>query len=373
MKDLPKQIESRILIVKTSSLGDIIQAMSVLNYLCARFPQASIDWIVEKRFASIVESHPFIRRTISFDIKQFKSRWWKGEYWKSMAQAIRDLRRYRYDAVFDLQGNCKSGVITLLSRAKEKVGLSWKCVREWPNVLATKTRYSIPFSINIRLQYVRLLQQFFDPELKDKAIQSLDKGVRFKIQPSDQERLKSILSAAPLKNKGRVMVCPGSKWINKQLTPETLFSFLEKTEHALHCSFLLVWGDEEERKICETIQCRLKRCSIVVDRMDLPLWQNLMSEVDLVIAMDSGALHLCGTTSTPSFSVFGPTMPEIFKPVGSSHFWYQGPCPYGKVFEKQCPLLRSCSTGACMREISPDVLFDRFYAWLKSSEIKMNS
>ena len=100
--------------------------------------------------------------------------------------------------------------------------------------------------------------------------------------------------------------------------------------------------------------------SVVVDRLPLPTWQNLMDEVDLVIAVDSSALHLCGTTSTPSFSIFGPTSQRVFKPMGERHFAVQGSCPYGRTFEKQCPVLRSCPTGACIKELTVEELFEAF-------------
>jgi heptosyltransferase-1 len=160
------------------------------------------------------------------------------------------------------------------------------------------------------------------------------------------------------------MVCPGSQWINKQLPLATLESLLGKMERALHCSYFLIWGTEEEKKSCMVLHQRFSHCSSIVDRLELPLWQNLMSEVDLVIAVDSSALHLCATTSTPSFSIFGPTSPDVFNPLGDNHLAYQGTCPYHKIFEKQCPLLRSCPTGACMRDISADRLFDHLESWL---------
>src|SRR5882724_4710863 len=101
-----------ILIVKTSSLGDIIQAFNVLDDLHNRFPTASIDWAVEASFHSIVAAHPLVRRAIPLAIKRRRNLW----------GALRALRQDRYDLVFDLQANCKSGLITLLARGGIKVG-----------------------------------------------------------------------------------------------------------------------------------------------------------------------------------------------------------------------------------------------------------
>lgn len=352
--------EKRFLIVKTSSLGDIIQAFDVLNYLHQRFPSAFIDWIVEERFVSIVAAHPLVNRAIFFDIKKIKRRWIDKKFWGSLWKAFRSVRRKRYDLLFDLQGNCKSGIVTLLCRADLKIGFGKKSVREWPNVLVTHRRFDIPRSINIRQQYVNLVQKYFDDE---SYVES--EGVRFKINANDMNRLNALLSQSPLQRKMRVMICPGSKWSNKQIPLDTLESFLGKMENALHCCFLLIWGAAEEKQNCLAIHQRFSHCSVIVDRLELPLWQNLMCEVDLVIAVDSSALHLCATTSTPTFSIFGPTSLDVFKPLGFNHFACQGVCPYNKMFEKQCPLLRSCPTGACIRDIPADRLFDQFWGWWK--------
>ncbi len=341
----------RILIVKTSSLGDIIQSFVVLNYLKEKFPDAEIDWVAEKRFAPIVAAHPLVSHVIAFDKKML------GD----LGLAARKLRRFTYDCVFDLQGNCKSAVATMLSKGRYKVGFGIHSVREWPNILATKFRYEVSSTLNIRLQLISLVQQF----LKDDAPmpQYGFEGVRFKISEEDQAQIDRLFASLAVKRKEKIMVCPGSKWINKQLTKETLAAFLAQIDRSLDASFFLMWGDENERALCVALQRQFSGNCLVVERLELPVWQNLMNEMSVVIAFDSGALHLCGTTSAPSFSLFGPTMPEIFKPIGSRHFAMRGECPYLKSFEKQCPLLRTCSTGACIRKLEADAIFNRFWSW----------
>lgn len=333
---------SSILIVKTSSLGDIVQSFHVLDDLHRRFPSVAVDWAVEAPFASIVAAHPLIRRAIPLDIKR-RANLWSG---------LNELRREIYDLVFDLQGNCKSGVVTLLARGKVKVGYDFKSVREWPNILATDVRFNVTKQKNIRQYYLELIDRYFQ-----KASSGEMEGVRFNIGPEEKKKISQILAQVP--NRLKIMVCPGSKWVNKQLKSETLTAFLQKIENQYGASFLLIWGDAVEKSLCEGLVKELKS-AFVVEKLALPTWQNLMNEVDLVIAVDSSALHLCGTTSTPSFSIFGPTSSQIFKPIGQRHFAFQGACPYGRTFEKQCPILRSCPTGACIRELRAEELFQAF-------------
>lgn len=347
---------SRILIVKTSALGDIIQAFTVLPYLKKAFPDAEIDWAVERRFASIVRAHPFVSRTIAFDSK--------ARRFSEFFRVRRELRRFSYDILFDLQGNCKSGIVTLLSKARVKVGFARQSVREWPNLFATNRRFNVPSGLNIRFQLLSLIRQAIgdtDP------LPDLIDGVRLIISLEEKRQVEALLKKMPAERK-KIMVCPGSKWKNKQLPLHTMASFLEKIDRSMNASFFFIWGNGEEKRFCEELQRKFGATSLVVDRLELPVWQNLMSEMQIVIAFDSGALHLAGTTSAPSFSLFGPTMPEIFKPLGKAHFSMRGECPYGHRFEKQCPLLRTCPTGACMRDLDAEEIFNRFSQWTISDQ-----
>lgn len=338
---LSAMYKPKILIVKTSSLGDIIQAFYVLGPLRDLFPEGEIHWVVESRFASMVSSHPLIDRTISLDIGRKKNLW----------DSMQTLRRECYDFVFDLQGNCKSGLITACCRGKVKIGYDLFTAREWPNVLATHIRFHISKKQNIRFYYLELIQRYFNKRFEKKI-----EAVELRGSGDEKKVAQLLLSSVP---GFRILVCPGSKWSNKQLKKETWIHFLQKIEKSYDVFFLFSWGSEEEKVLCESIAKELQRASLV-EKLSFSTWQNLMHRVDLVMAVDSSALHLCGTTQTPSFSIFGPTSSDAFKPIGAKHIAFQGVCPYGRVFDKQCPILRNCPTGACVREINPDNLFKCF-------------
>lgn len=338
-----------ILIIKTSSLGDIIQTFNVLSDLKSRFPDVMIDWAVEAAYYSLVAAHPLVRHAIPLHFRQ------KGSFFSS----LRALRKERYDVVFDFQGNCKSGFFTLFARGALKIGYGLQSVREWPNVLATHLRFNVSRHQNIRFFYLGLLESVFGKV----PLSSVD-PIRLRIDPTEQEKLVQLLR--PFPDTFRIMVCPGSKWVNKQLSLPTLKGFLQKIEQTYKdASFFLVGGTEEERTHCRALAEELS-CAALLDRLSLPLWQNLMEEMDLVVAVDSSALHLCGTTSTPSFSVFGPTSAAVFKPIGSRHHALQGACPYQRSFAKQCSQLRRCPTGGCIRHLAAEPLFTEFYQWFSS-------
>lgn len=371
-----------VLIVKTSSLGDIVQSFPVLHFLHQLLPSVAIDWVVEKKFSSIVAAHPLVRKTISVDRDH-------------LLVSFCELRKTSYEFVFDLQGNSKSALITFFSKGQIKVGFDWSSLRERLNVLGTHFRFNVSQSINIRLQYLSLISQFFQvpvPSKVDSVLFKMDSleskmledlyrnklknrdcgrkdpenfpSERISIAKAQSEKIEIHLMEPKVSQRAcKIMVCPGSQWINKQVSLEVMTSFLLKIQKKYNAVFLLMWGNPKERIFCEEIQKVLPQESEIMEKLPLTVWQNLMNRMDLVIAVDSSALHLCGTTTTASFSVFGPTSPNIFKPIGEQHFSFQGSCPFGKIFEKRCPILRTCSTGACIKNLSSEELFQSFSFW----------
>ncbi|HEV7735859.1 MAG TPA: glycosyltransferase family 9 protein [Chlamydiales bacterium] len=353
-----------VLIVKTSSLGDIIQSFSVLQYIHEKLSGVRIDWVVEEAFAKMVAAHPLIHKAIAMDLRGFK----KTGNFRKLLEEIRCLRNVSYDFVFDLQKNTKSGFITALARSPMKVGFGWRSVREWPNVLATHRRFEIPMGETMQRQYLELVCKFFgDEDFEEKGT-----GVALKISDSEQDRVTNILRAPELIGSVKIMVCPGSRWRNKQLPLETMMMFLAKIDQALDASFVFVGGDPEGMDYCQQMRSQFVRNSVAVENLEIATWQNLMQKMELVIAVDSAALHLCGTTNTPSFSLFGPTSPEVFKPMGHKHFAMQGSCPYGRTFIKQCPVLRSCPTGLCIRSLDADAVFLAFWGWWEAKIVSIH-
>lgn len=339
------------LIVKTSSIGDVIQSLHLIDYLQIRFPRCKIDWVVEKEIAPLLRAHPHLNRVLEIDTRLWRKNLLR--YLLPISSFKKELRKTNYDALFDIQGNTKSGIVTSLAKARRKVGYSFQNVAEKPNFIATNVHIPCPQK-NVRMRYMHLLQEYFgdvgEPIPENPLKLQLNKEEELQL-----ERLGQFCFQRP-----RIMVCFGSKWKNKTLTEEVLTEFIHRIDDAMSPSFFFIYGNEEEKRVAERLERTFSRSSHCIGNLSLPLWQRFMQVVEVVISMDSAALHLCATTSTPSFSLFGPSSADAYKPVGKNHFAFQGSCPYEMRFEKRCPHLRTCQTGACLREQSPDFLFEKF-------------
>lgn len=353
----------KILIIKTSALGDIIHAYPTVEFLRKKFPKAQIDWVVEAQNAELVRAHPAVNRTLTIYTKE----WRKAPICKSSLKGILDFRRSLkeelYDVAFDLQGNIKSGLILSQVRSKHKVGFSSKTVPEWPNLLFTNYRINPPSGGNIRSDYLALAEAYIEEKPSCESLPTL-----LKLSPDDERQLNKYAKNLLVGKQPKVMVCSGSAWPNKQLTTEVLTDFLALVQKEIGCTFLFAWGSPAERLVADELKTRFDETSHVMDRLRLPMLQNLMAKCDLVIAMDSLPLHLAGTTKTPTYSVFGASSAAKYKPLGSQHAAFQGSCPYGRTFEKRCPILRTCPTGACIRSLQANAIFSDFCQFI--NEIK---
>lgn len=356
-----------ILLVRTSAIGDVVQTFPVVEHLRAKFPNAKIDWVVEKGIAPLLKQlrgsncdQPLIDDVIEIEMKKWAKSPWTQESRLAFKKCVDRLRACEYDLVFDLQGNIKSALITMVTRAKEKVGYGWDSVREKPNVLATSHRFDFPPDLNIREKYLKLVQTY----CKDSE-PFVSRGITFELLSDEALRLEELLRQPIMQHPLKLMVAVGSKWKNKKIKDETLIALLKQVQDKTGAALIWIYGSAEEKESTQKLLSLFPRHASAVGGLTLPLWQALMRHVNGIIAVDSAALHFAGTTQTPSFSLFGPTSANIFKPLGQHHQAYQGSCPYGKSFHKQCPILRSCATGACMKEITLEQLEGPFWKWFE--------
>ena len=357
----------KILLIKTSSLGDILHVFPVLDYLRQIYPEAQIDWVVEEPFAPLLEAHPGLTQVLAVNTHKWRKNLFQADTWKEMAACRLRIRAHCYDLVLDLQGNVKSALLLASTRSALKVGFGYQSVPEWPNLLFTHARYNPPKGSNIRTDYLFLARS----AVGNWTLFPSGK-VALKITSEQLEKVRGLTEAEPLKGGWKLLVCPGSNWKNKQLPLPVLTAFLEKIRDRCEGRFLFVWGTPAERLVCEQLQAHFSNHSLVLEKQPIPVLQHVMDQMDGVIAMDSLPLHLAGTTSTPSYALFGASSALKYGPPEEGHAAFQGCCPYGQSFEKRCPKLRSCPTGSCIRELDAGSLFDHFYFFFYTSLDRMS-
>lgn len=350
----------RYLIIKTSAFGDIVQTYPVVEYIRSRFPRAVIDWVVEKKAASLVRAHPYVHRTIEVNAKEWKKKPFSKTTRYEVSSFLANLRKERYNAVFDLQGNAKSALITFFSLATTKVGFGWKSVPEKLNCLATNFKVNPPRGENIRYEYLHIVRSYFQD---DEAFS--ETHLPLVLSQNDDEIFAANVGVI---RHNTWLICPSSQWKNKMVPVETLIPFLKRAEAIFHPYFIFLSGSEEENLLARKLASHFSPSS-VYDRLPLPVLQHLMHKMDLIVSMDSLPLHLAGTTGKPTFSFFGPSLAMKYIPPGD-HFFVQGACKKGITFERRCAYLRSCSEAICIKNFILDNYWSRFEEWYRNKHVQ---
>lgn len=361
----------KVLIVKLSALGDIIHTYPAIELLKRQLPHAQIDWIVEANNQLLVERYPGVSRAIVIDTKEIRSNLnlrqllppklvkKKG----SLLDAIATVRSTTYDLVFDFQGNCKSAITTLIAKGSEKIGWDADGVAEWPAHWAYHRRFSKP-PLPARERNIALVERFFQLPTSKNVLASLPKPL---LTIKDDElalvnRLTdtwvSSTTSHPLLKP--ILVFSGSKWVNKNYPISRLLKALQFVNSKAPRRIIFMAGSEQEAQVLRQ-QSALFEYEVLFEP-NVVVLQHFMKRASLVIGMDSMPIHLAQAASTPVFGLFGPTKMDVYlsNETGldseKKSYGYAGTCPYGVEFTRRCPRLRSCTTGACIREVDPAVI-----------------
>jgi len=285
----------RVLIVKVSSLGDIIHTLPAVTDAVRAHRNLQFDWVVEENFVEVPAWHPAVDKVIPVAIRR-----WRRSLIKTYMQ--REVRAFRhalqgehYDLVIDAQGLIKSGIISRLSRGLT-VGLSNKTIREPLATLFYNKVYSVPWNEHavgrVRKLFSRALKYRYDKSTVDYGL--------------DIERIDPNRFASARK---RVAFLHGTTWATKHW-PWIYWRQLAQIASDSGYEILLPWGDVEEKRRAEAIATGIDR-AIVLDKLSLTGIARELNRSTGVIAVDTGLGHLASALAKPTVSVYGPTNPDL--------------------------------------------------------------
>ena len=337
----------RILIVKLSAIGDVIQTLPMVEALKANFPEASIDWVVEEEAWDLLEGHFALRRVILCPRKSWLKRFREGRHRfgliREIGEFLRDLRKTQYDWIIDNQGLLKSGIIVGLSRGRRKIGFqATEGIADEGNYLFTRERYP-PLSIERHAleRYVDLVAQL---GVSVGAIR-----LRFPVDEKIQRRVREMLRQGGWSDQPLVVIHPLAKWKTKNWPPE---NFTRLAQNLTGAGVWLVFtGSKEDGFAIQGMLSPLhdpKGIQNWAGKTTLKELAALFSLADLVLSTDTGPMHLAAATQAPVIALFGPTAPWRTGPYGDGHSVIRRDLPCSPCFQKFCP------TMECMKSITVD-------------------
>lgn len=286
----------RVLLVKTSSLGDLIHTFPALTDAAHALPGIRFDWLVEEAFAEVPAWHPAVENTIPVSFRRWRKAWTKAFKSGELSVFRRVLKRNRYDLILDAQGLMKSVAFAWLADGP-RAGFDRRSAREPLASILYNRRYAVA-----RGQHaISRTRQLFAQALGYAApTGEVDYGLRF-----------SAVHAADAK---QLVLLHGTTWPSKHW-PEPYWAELAYLADADGYRVGLPWGDPDDRLRAERI-IKAAGCGELLPRQGLTALAAQLAKADGVVGVDSGLAHLAAAVGTPAITLYGPTRTDLTGALG---------------------------------------------------------
>jgi lipopolysaccharide heptosyltransferase I len=337
--------QPRLLIVRTGALGDIVHALPVLAALRSTYPTAIIDWVVDARYAPLLDlvqglTHRIVVRAAAGGAAVGERRFAGNA---GFAAAVRHLRAQHYDVAFDLQGLLKSAVLARLSGARRVVGYVREQLREPAAAWWYKERIAAPERGHVIVKNLAALD----------ALGIETRAVAFPWAPFRSHVAETVAANPVVQGAGGyVLMNPGAAWPNKRWSPER-FGALAARLAAVHgLPSIVLWGPGEH-DLATAVAASSRDCARPSPRTGLADVLALAAGARLVVSGDTGPLHLAASVGAPLVALFGPTRPERNGP------WLPVDGVVSRAATCVCFHKRQCTRGrACIDEIPVDEVLE---------------
>jgi heptosyltransferase I len=330
----------KILILKPSSLGDVVQALPVLRLLKLHWPESEIFWWIDTNLASLLDGDPDLAGIVQFD----RRRWSFPANWPEVWHSVRWMRGQSFDLVIDLQCLLRSGFFAWLANGKSLVGLDDP--REGARGF---------YDISVR-------RDSFHTHAVDwylAVLKALQVPVHWNFQWIPERRAVS----AEVKRKwdaqsSRWMVIqPGARWLNKRW-PVQHYAELIRLLAADKPEFrFAIMGSKDDKEAGATLaQAAPERCLDLTGKVSLPEMIEWIRLSELMISNDTGPMHVAAALGKPVVAVFGPTEPRRTGPYRELQNVVRIDLPCAPCLKSYCTYSKPME---CLKAISPEMVFKR--------------
>ncbi|MES2208430.1 MAG: lipopolysaccharide heptosyltransferase I [Pseudomonadota bacterium] len=295
--------QSSALIVKTSSLGDVIHALPALTDICQHRPSTVVDWVVEESFSAIPALHPGINRVITCNIRQWRKSIWRSATRSAWKQFTTLLGVTHYDAIVDLQGLLKSGLLSTYAHG-ERHGYDAESIRE---PIASHF-YHKKHTISRHIHAVERNRQLMAKALGYTIDTPPDYGI---VAPREFERPFERLGGC---EGAYVMLLPATSRAEKYWSIDhwnTLVRWL--LSHKIN--MIILWGTAHERVLANALASpNPQRCHVPTERHNIHTLAGWIGHAQAVVGVDTGLMHLAAALNRFTVGIYGVTSPILAGP-----------------------------------------------------------
>lgn len=349
-----------ILIIKLSSIGDVVHTLPSLAALRSLYPKSRITWIVEEEAYDLLKDNPLLNEVIPVA----RRKWLNNlrhlvhlpETVQEISSFLKKIRFQEYDIVIDFQGLFKSGVLAFFSRGKRKVG--YDHTREFSYLFLNEKVAPYDRDAHAVERYLNLVTYLGAEHISYSFPLALTPEVRENVQRLLQ--LHGIREGLPI-----IVLSPWARWKSKLWGEHNFARLADLLMDNLNGQVILT-GSRENRDGNARILSRMKnKGHDLAGKTTLRELAHLLSLSDCIVTVDSGPLHIASAVNIPVISLFGPTAP-----------WRTGPYPLGKgtVIRKDLSCSpcfeRTCEELTCMKGIEVEEVFEVLKITVKDSALR---
>jgi ADP-heptose:LPS heptosyltransferase len=336
---------SRVLVIRLSAIGDVINTMPSVSLLKQHQPDIKITWLVEDKAKDIPSMHKDIQSFIIFHkqylLKLLKNPFALPDILGYLLSYITQIRRQNFAIAFDFQGNLKSGLHLLLCGARIKVGFDKNATREFAHVFSNVKVVLPDSAINRVEKYATLLKVL--------GIHFNHADYNIEIPEEAIIRARQFLGKNSIKE--FIVIHPGvsKRGHLKMWIPERYAKLIERINR-VGLKTVLTYA-RGEQKLIKSIQNLCTADLIIAPEISLQEFAGLVKFAKAFVASDTGPLHLANAIGTPCVGLYGPKDPAIYAPYGKNH-----KVIYKKIDCSPC-YVKKCPTHDCMRAITVEDVF----------------
>ncbi len=337
----------KILLLKPSSLGDVIHALPVLRLLKLHFPDAEIFWWIDSALAPLLEGDPDLAGIVRFERK----RWAKPQHWPEMLRSIRWLRAQNFDLVIDLQCLARSAAFAWLARGKKLVGLDE--VREGARGFYDLAVPRKSFHTHAVDWYLAVLPPLGVPVHKN--FQWLPD--RPQIAGDVNQKWFSENSSLITHHSKLILLQPGARWKNKRWPVKYFHELVRSLAEKFPAARFAVLGGKDDAPLGEIIlQAAPDKVLNLCGATSLPEMIEIIRRGDLLITNDTGPMHVAAALGKPLVALFGPTEPRRTGPYGQLENVLRLALPCSPCLSARCAIEEK---DKCLRDLSPATVLTR--------------
>jgi lipopolysaccharide heptosyltransferase II len=329
----------KILILKPSSLGDVIQALPVLRLLKRHLPASEIFWWIDFHLAPLLEDDPDLTGVVRFE----RQRWATPRHWPEMLRSIRWLREQNFDWVIDLQCLARSGAFAWLANGKFLIGLDE--VREGARGFYDLAVRRASFHTHAVDWYLAVLSQLGVPL-----------HWNFPWLPERPEIANSVKAKWQTGKARWIAIQPGARWPNKHWPVEYFAALVRLLAEKFSDTRFAILGGKEDKPLGGIIsRAEPERCFNLCGQTSLPEMIEWVRLCDLMITNDTGPMHVAAALGKPLVALFGPTESRRTGPYRQLDNVLRIDLPCSPCLRSHCTYVKP---NECLNALSPATVFE---------------